>query len=156
MKSRPTRNAFTLIEVLIVVVIMAILAATIIPQFANSATDAKVSSLKFNLHSLRSQIELYRMQHNGVAPAIDGTTDTLEQLLAATNAAGTIGTGADYPYGPYILSAVPENPVTGTNAIRAFGGGTWPGTATADGTGGWVYDAATGRIAPDHPDYIDL
>jgi type II secretory pathway pseudopilin PulG len=141
--------------VLIVVVIMAILAATIIPQFANSATDAKVSSLKFNLHSLRSQIELYRMQHNGIAPAIDGTTNTLEQLLRQTDASGNIGTGAAYPFGPYVLNQVPENPITGYNTIRAFGGGAWPGTATADGTGGWVYDAATGRIAADHPDYIN-
>ncbi len=47
------RNAFTLIEVLIVVIIMAVLAATIIPQFSSSTTDAKISSLKFNLAALR-------------------------------------------------------------------------------------------------------
>ena len=50
---------------LIVVVIMAILAATIIPQFTDSTKDAKASTTKFNLHTLRSQIELYRTQHNG-------------------------------------------------------------------------------------------
>ena len=59
------RSAFTLIEVLIVVVIMAVLAATIIPQFASSTTDAKVSALKFNLHGLRQQVEMYKLQHNG-------------------------------------------------------------------------------------------
>jgi general secretion pathway protein G len=45
-----THRGFTLIEVLIVVVIMAILAGTIIPQFAASTDDAKASALKFNLH----------------------------------------------------------------------------------------------------------
>ena len=43
------RKAFTLIEVLIVVVIMAILAATIIPQFSSSTQDAMESALKFNI-----------------------------------------------------------------------------------------------------------
>ena len=40
MKTTERRSAFTLIEVLIVVVIMAILAATIIPQFTDSTKDA--------------------------------------------------------------------------------------------------------------------
>ena len=52
------RSAFTLIEVLIVVVIMAVLAATIIPQFSASTEDAKTSQLSFNVHTMRSQIEL--------------------------------------------------------------------------------------------------
>jgi prepilin-type N-terminal cleavage/methylation domain-containing protein len=40
--SRATRRiGFTLIEVLIVVVIMAVLAATIIPQFSSSTDEAK-------------------------------------------------------------------------------------------------------------------
>ena len=60
MKTRACGSAFTLIEVLIVVVIMAILAATIIPQFTDSTKDAKASTATFNLHTLRAQIELYR------------------------------------------------------------------------------------------------
>ena len=45
MKTTDRRSAFTLIEVLIVVVIMAILAATIIPQFTDSTKDAKSSTV---------------------------------------------------------------------------------------------------------------
>ena len=41
MNAKVHRSAFTLIEVLIVVIIMALLAATIIPQFASSTSDAK-------------------------------------------------------------------------------------------------------------------
>ena len=51
MKNSP-RSAFTLIEVLIVVVIMAILAAAIVPQFTDSTKDAKSSTAKFNLHTV--------------------------------------------------------------------------------------------------------
>ena len=57
------RNAFTLIEVLIVVIIMAVLAATIIPQFSSSTNDAKNSSVVFNLQTIRSQIEMYKTHH---------------------------------------------------------------------------------------------
>ena len=63
------RGGFTLIEILIVVVILGILAAIVIPQFTNAAQDANVSSARSQLQSMRSQIELYRVQNNGAAPA---------------------------------------------------------------------------------------
>ena len=57
--------ACAVMGVLIVVVIMAILAATIIPQFTDSTKDAKTSTAKMNLATLRAQIQLYRTQHTG-------------------------------------------------------------------------------------------
>jgi len=143
-------SGFTLIEVLIVVVIMAVLAATVIPQFANSTSDAKDSSLKFNLHTLRAQIELYKVHHDGVPPEVDGATGTLTQLLSSTNLAGTVGTGANFPFGPYVLNELPRNPFTNSNAVREVT--SWP--PSASGSGGWVYNAGTGQIAPDDPDHI--
>ena len=55
-----TKNGFTLVEILVVVVILGILAAVVIPQFSEASTDAKFSSLCTNLHTLRSQIEMYK------------------------------------------------------------------------------------------------
>src|SRR3970282_1207807 len=83
------RGAFTLIEVLIVVVIMAVLAATIIPQFSTSTKDARESSQKFNLQSLRTQLELYRVQHGGALPT---GANNLEQLTKATDSTGAVST----------------------------------------------------------------
>src|SRR5215510_7974874 len=108
------RSAFTLVEVLIVVVIMAILAATIIPQFTDSTKDAKSSTVQFNLHTLRSQIQLYRTQHNGTAPSA-----TPAELLASTDATGAQGTGANFPYGPY-LRQLPVNPYSNSAAIKVI------------------------------------
>jgi general secretion pathway protein G len=151
MKTPVRRSAFTLIEVLIVVVIMAILAATIIPQFTDSTKDAKASTAVFNLHTLRSQIELYRAQHAGLSPSA-----TLEELTKKTDETGAIGTTAAFPYGPYIRE-IPANPFTSdpTDAKTITTIATSPaavGNVTAGG-GGWLYHVATGGIWIDHADY---
>src|SRR5215213_6115516 len=64
---RPLRvhrtRAFTLVEILIVVIILGILATIIIGLFANSTKDAAATSLKDNLRNVRSQLQLYLAQH---------------------------------------------------------------------------------------------
>lgn len=145
------RNGFTLIEVLIVVVIMSVLAATIIPQFSNSAKDARESSIKFNVHQMRAQINMYRMQHNGTAPT---GLNNLEQLTKSTNVTGTVGaTGTSFPYGPYIQTQLPAQPFSGLNTVK-IDSGTGVPAATAGNGGGWIYRPSTGEIWVDHLDYV--
>ena len=144
------RSGFTLIEVLIVVVIMAVLAATIIPQFASSTDDAKTSSLDFNLHTIRSQIEMYKINHLGNPPSLAKFSD---QMTGKTNISGdTTGTGLDY--GPYIQGEIPANPFNGNNKIVAVAtAGTTP--TDANGTdGGWQYDETTGDFYPNNSQYF--
>jgi general secretion pathway protein G len=146
MKKR-SQSGFTLVEILIVVVIMAVLAATIIPQFADSTKDAKASTMKFNLHTLRSQIELYRTHHDGRLPS-----GTLEELTKQTDISGTIGTGAAYPYGPYVRQ-LPNNPFTDSNAVTVIT--VSPATAAnCTNTGGWLYNATTGELWIDYDEYV--
>jgi general secretion pathway protein G len=136
-------SGFTLIEVLIVIVIMAVLAATIIPQFSSSTTDAKISALDFNLHTLRSQIELYKLHHLGAVPTLTG--NALPQLTSSTDVNGVVGAaGPNFPYGPYVQSAMPTNPFDGHNVVIATA--VFPPTATTT-DGGWLYNAASGNIA---------
>lgn len=151
MSVKQRRGGFTLIEVLIVVVIMAVLAATIIPQFTSSAKDARESSAKFNLHSLRGMIEMYKTHHMGAVPSGD---NNLEQLTKATNQSGVVGTaGPSFPYGPYMQNELPANPFTNSNKVTPFTGS---GTPTASGASdaGWIYRPSTGEIWIDHADYI--
>ena len=151
MKSNRYPNAFTLIEVLIVVVIMAVLAATIIPQFASSTKDAKDSSLNFNLHTMRSQIELYKAHHHGNPPdqVGDAINGFFPQLTARTDASGTVGTdAAQFPFGPY-FEEVPANPFNGDNSVIEV-----TSTPTGgDNASGWQYNPKTGELWPNNTEW---
>lgn len=127
------RRGFTLVELLIVVIILGILAAVVIPQFSDASTDAKVSSLTTNLATVRGQLELYRMQHNGAYPA--AMPDFVLQMTAKTNADGTPGG----TLGPY-LQRIPNNPFT----IGATPNEVSAGAAASNKA--WFYNPATGEF----------
>lgn len=150
-RNRP-RYGFTLIEVLIVVVIMAILAAAVIPMVGSSTGDAKDSSLELNLHSMRSQIQMYSLSHLGEYPAIKG--NALPQLTGSTNTAGELGkVGSSYPLGPYIKHELPPNAHDGSNEVTAVAEPGKKPTGAVGTLGGWQYDESTGSIWPNHPKY---
>jgi general secretion pathway protein G len=143
------RDGFTLIEVLIVVTIMAVLAGTVITYSCLSTIDAKQSSLKHNLYVMKSQIELYRADHLGQFPSLQG--NSLWQLLGATNSSGEVGiSGPDYPYGPYFVES-PTNPYDGRSRVAGVLTPGQPPTAVADDLGGWQYDASNGAVWPNNP-----
>jgi len=127
---RRRKSAFTLVEILIVVVILAILGAIVIPQFSDASSDAKASALVTNLRTIRAQLELYKLQHNGSYPT-DATTFS-DQMTLKTTAAGSTTSGT---LGPYLLT-VPTNPYTSTITINAV-----DGTATA-----WYYLVTSGVV----------
>jgi len=162
------QKGFTLVELLIVVIILAILAAIVVPQFASSTDDAKVSSLDSTLANMRAAIDLYYQQHGeypgnvtsiGLACAAGpgGATGTgalqteqafFDQLSRYTNAAGESCTkkDADFKYGPYLKkAALPDNPISedGTLEVSVAGALGMTGTGAA---GGWKYDTLTGQF----------
>ncbi|MBI1390253.1 MAG: prepilin-type N-terminal cleavage/methylation domain-containing protein [bacterium] len=62
-------NAFTLIELLIVVAIIGILAAIAVPNFLNAQIKAKVSRARADLRALSTAIEMYTLDHNAPPPS---------------------------------------------------------------------------------------
>ncbi|MCX5632208.1 MAG: prepilin-type N-terminal cleavage/methylation domain-containing protein [Phycisphaerae bacterium] len=140
------RNGFTLVEILIVVVILGILAAIVIPQFSDASTEAKLSSLVSDLQTVRSQIQLYKIQHTDALPTAGGLTfavamtsyTTVAGVLATTQAPG-VGV-----YGPY-LQQIPKNPFNDFSTVTE--GATTPASAT--GLTGWYFNTTTGAFNAD-------
>lgn len=64
-------KAFTLIELLIVVAIIAILAAVAVPNFLEAQTRAKISRVKNDMRCMATALESYCVDHNGYPPNYD-------------------------------------------------------------------------------------
>ena len=158
-------------ELLIVAIILAILAAIVIPQFTETTTDARQSALRANLSAIRGAIALYRQQHNEYAAFSTSTGGTCtggtagtgaletqaalrEQLTRYTNVAGqscSLTVTGSFEFGPYLKGGVlPANPVTGSNLVAIVGAGAASAgdlEMTADGAGqGWKYDVTSGKF----------
>ena len=65
---KSTNRAFTLIELLIVVAIIAILAAIAVPNFLEAQTRSKVSRVKADMRSMETAMEAYRVDYNRYVP----------------------------------------------------------------------------------------
>jgi general secretion pathway protein G len=125
------KKAFTLVEILIVVVILGILAAIVVPQFTNATQDAQQGNLRAQIKSLQNQIELFKARTNSYP--------TLAELNANPTdpADGTAGWGIliDQEY----IKKAPKNPAA-PSAVQSVVG------ATATNAFGWHYDEATGTL----------
>jgi len=128
------KSGFTLIEIMVVIVILGILAAIVIPQFSDATTEVKFSSLRRDLHTLRSQIEMYKSQHNNTPPSFANFT---AQMTGQTDITGAVGTD----YGPY-MQKVATNQFNSLNTLDNTG-------TIGDNVGGWEYDETTGIINAD-------
>jgi general secretion pathway protein G len=166
LRSSTNSKGFTLVELLIVVIILAILAAIIVPQFSAATDDANQSAYDTNVANLRSAIDLYRQQHGaypgGVAAgggacvngapvaALVGEPSFQAQLKNFTNAAGDACTGYDkdeFKYGPYLKDDLPVNPLGTVNTLTVVTVGEL-GLSTGS-TGGWRFDSITGEFIGD-------
>ena len=131
------KKGFTLVEILIVVVILGILAAVVIPQFSDASTSAKTSSLKTDLQTMRSQLQLYKIQHNDTLPTLVNLTIAMTATTDVAGAAASSGT----TYGPYMV-AIPTNSFNNLATVEASG--------TAGYNSGWEYNATTGAFISDY------
>ena len=133
------KSGFTLVEILIVVVILGILAAIVIPQFTEASTEAKLSSLVTDLQTLRSQIELYKIQHNDIPPSL---ADFEDQMTGFTDIDGVVMAAAGLNiYGPYVQK-VPLNQFNDDDTVQNDG-------TIGNDSGGWEYTEVTGAIYAD-------
>ena len=151
-------RAFTLIEILVVVVLLGVLAGVVLPMVAGGAISARESALASDLQMLRRYVLIYRTQHLEVAPGYpDGDTTQaptaqafFDQMTMSSNASGqtaAVGTPG-FERGPYLMK-MPVNPLNDLDTIQMLGDGdNFP--ANGDDSHAWIYKAATAEIRGDN------
>ena len=89
------KKAFTLIEILIVVILLGILAAVVVPQFTDVAGEARTSAEDTNRRAIANAIEVYEAREGSEPAAL---TDLVPNYLDAVpnKADGTAFTVADF------------------------------------------------------------
>jgi prepilin-type N-terminal cleavage/methylation domain-containing protein len=68
------QRAFTLIELMIVIAIIAILAAILIPNFLHARAESLTSACESNEQQIATALEEYAVDHNGAYPNMAGLT----------------------------------------------------------------------------------
>lgn len=142
-------RAFSLIELVIVVVIIAIIGAIAIPKMSRGAVGASESALIQNLSVLRSALDLYQTENGGNYPSTANVFNALTQYNDGLGNLSATKTG-NYIYGPYLRTTVPSCPVgskKGQNGITDGSAYATQGvTAGSSTNAGWLYTPATGAI----------
>jgi general secretion pathway protein G len=93
------RSAFTLIELLLVMVILVVLAAVVVPRFTGRTEQARITAAKTDVSMLDGAIETFEVD-NGRYPSNE---EGIGALVAAPS-------GLQNWKGPYIKRGVPNDP----------------------------------------------
>jgi general secretion pathway protein G len=128
------RSGFTLVELLIVIIVIAVLAAIAIPKFVSASARSKESSLHADLKLVRNAVALFQNDTGYYPMTITDIAATAAPTNGKDSSGATQGITASNWKGPYI-AAVPNDPVS--NAAFTY-------SITA-GTVGQVNSSASGN-----------
>jgi general secretion pathway protein G len=137
MRPKPPARAFSLVELVVVILIIGVLSAIAIPRFSRASAGGGDAALTSNLAILRSALDLYQSDHNGAFPGAATIVNQLTLYTDDTGATSATRTGA-YQYGPYHRS-VPAHPVGAKKGLTKIAAANAPDVA-------WIYSAAAGTI----------
>ena len=128
-RSANVRRAFSLVELVIVILILGILAAVAAPRMFDQATTARQNGTRQSLVVVRNAIELFRAQ-TGALP-----TDAIKTQLQ-----------------PYLQGAFPRAevgaPTNHNDEVRVVNDAS---PLAASGTQGWAYNRQTGQFIVNEP-----
>ncbi len=130
------RVAFTLIELLIVVGIIAVLAAIAVPNFLEAQTRSKVSRVQNDMRALDTAIQAYGIDYNRYPPTTGTFSQSFEERLIP------LTTPVAY------ITTLPSDPFT---RLTGAGGG-WTGAlAPGDRDDMYGYNTGAGSLGLGNP-----
>jgi general secretion pathway protein G len=94
------RKGFTLVELLLVVLVVAILASIVVPRLSGASAEAQKSKCNANWANLIRTLELYAANNNGVYPANQAAFDAgiLNNVTYFPHGSPVCGYGSSYVY----------------------------------------------------------
>lgn len=117
--SRPSLRGFTLVELLLVMVILAVLAAIVIPKFAGRSEESRITAAQTQIAQFGTMLDMYETDN--------GSYPTTQQGLYALREKPTTAPEPRKWNGPYIKGEVPADPWGSEYVYRS------PGTLNKDG-----------------------
>jgi general secretion pathway protein G len=129
LRKKNSRAAFSLVELVVVVLIIGILAAVAAPRMFDTAGNARDAATKASLGVVRDAIELHRSQ-NGTYPPVATLATALKPYMKGT-----------FPSVQTTIATNQNNTVVGSSADPIV---------VVAGAAGWVYNATTGEFCVNH------
>lgn len=126
--TRARRHGFTMVELLLVLVILATLAAIVVPKFAGRSKQAKITAAATEIASIEVALDAFEVDNSFYPEGADALRQLVERPSQATNWRG-----------PYLKKAVTNDP-WGNPYVYEF-----PGKHNVDG-----YDLSS--LGPDGKD----
>lgn len=147
------RGGFKVVELIIVVCVLVILATVVIPQFSRASQQTRQDALKDVLQYMRTQITVFRAQHQDVPPgypqgnptASPSADDFLQQMTERSDVRCRLSPreAPEFQYGPY-LGKLPINPINNLSTMEMVGNN--QPIPPPDGKTGWIYKPQTQEI----------
>ncbi len=144
-----TKSGFTLIQLFVVIIlcVLWLFVSILIPQFSSASTSSDLGGLTGeDLLAMRSQIELYKIHHNGELPGTAAGVSFVQALTQKTNPDGSLNPTSRY--GPY-LKKIPVNHYNGLDTVEIDG-------VVGGGDYGWHYNTTTGEFHADTDKHAGL
>ena len=119
------------IEVLSIVVVLSVAAMSVVPKFTEATQESRTCDLIDGLHQMRSQLDLYLVQHENCLPPVNSFESFKTALTTKVG-----------QYGSYV-DEIPVNPFNNLNSVR------FDGEPAGVDKAGWRMDTKTGLFHAD-------